>query len=309
MRCCVEPFAALIKGEADDGGQGSRAIMKFSGNLAWQEGLAAISANRTVLLPVAGVFFLLPSIASVWFMSDVQRSLMDNFGNQAAMEKALEAMGPGMIAGGLLAGLFQMAGFMALLSLFTDRNRPTVGEAILSGLRCLPSLIGAIILFFLGLSIALAVLITLVAAVGAAVPALGVVLGLLAFALFAYIPVKLSLTMPVIVIDNVLNPIAALVHSWRLTRGNSLLIFGFYLLLFIGYMVLTMALFAVVGVFIGMSRLAVGAAPPGSIALIAMGLISGMIGAVVNLLFSGILAAIHRQLSGPSSEAISETFR
>jgi len=36
--------------------------MKFDGNLVWQQASAAVSANREVVLALAGVFFMLPAL-------------------------------------------------------------------------------------------------------------------------------------------------------------------------------------------------------------------------------------------------------
>ena len=50
--------------------------MKFSMSEAWRDATAMMSANREVLLIVAGIFFLLPSVvltlaswAASWFMA------------------------------------------------------------------------------------------------------------------------------------------------------------------------------------------------------------------------------------------------
>ena len=41
--------------------------MKFDSNGAWLDAMAAVRANRQVLLAVAGVFFLLPTLLSTVF--------------------------------------------------------------------------------------------------------------------------------------------------------------------------------------------------------------------------------------------------
>ena len=66
--------------------------MKFDSNRAWREASAAASANREVLVAVAGVFFLLPGLASVLFLSDFQADMMANFGNPAAAERIMKGM-------------------------------------------------------------------------------------------------------------------------------------------------------------------------------------------------------------------------
>ncbi|MEN9932118.1 MAG: hypothetical protein RIS17_691 [Pseudomonadota bacterium] len=282
--------------------------MKFNGSLAWQEGINAIGANRSVLAPVAGVFFLLPALASVWFMSDVQMALMGSLDDPEKAKRLVEGIGAGTWLTGIVSTLLQMAGFMALLSLFRDDGRPTVGQAIGSAFTGLPTLIGAMIVSFIGFFFATFLIFSVVAVLGAAAPPLGFVLGLIAMAVMVYIPVKLSLTMPVIVIEKVGNPVSALARSWRLTKGNSLRLFGFYLLLLIGYVVISAVVISVLGVLLGIGQFTSDSLMPGSAALIAMGLASGLIGAAVSVLFSAIIASIHRQLAGPSTGAIAETF-
>jgi membrane-anchored glycerophosphoryl diester phosphodiesterase (GDPDase) len=117
-----------------------------------------------------------------------------------------------------------------------------------------------------------------------------------------YVMIKLSLVLPVIVIENVRNPMAALTRSWQLTKGNSLRLFVFYLLLTIAYFVIVMV--------IGMVSMApvVLIAGQGKAAMLVGGLVSGIVGAAASALLTAILAAIHRQLAGPSAASIGATF-
>src|SRR3546814_20607692 len=48
-----------------------------------------------------------------------------------------------------------------------------------------------------------------------------------------YCAVKISLVGPAIALDRLLNPVAILARSWRLTKGNSLRLAVFYVLLII----------------------------------------------------------------------------
>ncbi len=278
--------------------------MKFDSNRAWQEALAAAGANRDVLLAIAGVFFLLPSLASVLFLSDIQESLFANLGNPAAAEKLMQGEFGKIASFGLISFLLQVVGYMALLALLTDRARPTVGEAILTGLRSLPTVIGTVLLFFAAYLLAIMVFGLIAAAIGSVSG-----LGALAFAVLlmfvagvVYAMVKLSLTLPVIVIESVHNPLAALLRSWRLTKGNSLRLFGFYLLLFLIYLVIMLILG---GIAMAAATLAAG---EGMLSLLIGGLVSGTIGAVASVLLTAILASVHRQLAGPSAESLGATF-
>jgi hypothetical protein len=278
--------------------------MKFDSNRAWREASAAASANREVLVAVAGVFFLLPGLASVLFLSDFQADMMANFGNPDAAERIMEGMTGPVVGFGLISFLLQAIGYLAMLALLTDRTRPTVGEAIGAAIKALPVVIGAVLLFFGGYMLAIVVLAVL-AGVLAQVAGLGAVAVLMGLGLIGgvvYAGVRLSLVLPVIVIDRVHNPVAALARSWRLTRGNSMRLLAFYLLLGLAYLVIVM----VVGMM--SMTLATLVAGQGKVSMLIGGLVTGVVGAAASALFTAILAAIHRQLAGPSAEAIGATF-
>ena len=278
--------------------------MKFDSNRAWREASAAASANREVLLAVAGVFFLLPGLASVLFLSDFQADMMANFGNPAAAERIMKGMTGPVVGFGLVSFLLQAIGYLAMLALLTDRARPTVGEAIRSAIKALPSVIGAALLFFVGYMMAIVAFAVLAGAMSsvAGFGAVAVLLVVLLIGGVFYAMVKLSLVLPVIVIDRVHNPMAALVRSWQLTRGNSLRLLAFYLLLGLAYLVIVMV--------VGMVSMALAAliAGQGKVSMVIGGVVSGVVGAAASALFTAILAAIHRQLAGPSAEAIGATF-
>lgn len=284
--------------------------MNFDSSLAWNEAVAAVKANRQVLLPVAGVFFLLPGILGGFFLSDYQEAVMASLSNPGGKNAAMATMsGPeAMIS--LLSLLLQMVGTIALLALLTDRQRPTVGEAIGTGLRALPTLIGALLLCVVGYFL-VGMIFAIVAAVlggamamtaGAAGAAgVGFLAILMAFPMVIYVTVKLSLLPPVVAIEREMNPVAAIKRSWKLTRRNSLRLFFFYLLLFIAYLVVALIVGGVIGAIVRLTT-------EGAAEKLAMGVLSGLLGAAATLVFIAILAAVHGQLTGTSADRISETF-
>ena len=273
--------------------------MKFDSNRAWQQAVTSVSANRDVLFPVAGVFFLLPAVLSGYFMADLQAAMMQSLGDPEAMARLMDGHMGSFFGVGLATALAQAIGGLALL---TDRTRPTVGQAIGSAIRALPTLIGAGLVMAFGYLL-LAVVFALVSGgtAGASSGLAGIVL-MVMLVVMVYVTVKLSLLLPVVVIERVMNPLAALARSWRITRGNSFRIFAFYALLFVTYIVLaTVATMLVLGLFALVTE-------PGALAMLFTGVVSGTIGAIANVLFIAVLAAVHRQLAGPSAEAVSRTF-
>jgi hypothetical protein len=283
---------------------GKEWAMQFDSNRAWREAMAAVGANREVLLALAGVFFLLPAMAGVLFLGDFQAQVMANIGNPQAVERLMEGMSGPVMGYGILSFLFQSVGYLAMLALLTDRARPTVGQALGIGLRALPTVIGAALLVFAGYLGGILLLAMLAAALSS-VSGLAFVAVLLFLALLVgvvYVMVKFSLLLPVVVIDHVTNPVAALARSWRLTKGNSLRLFFFYLVLTIAYLVIAMVASIVI------MAPAVLIAGQGMVSMLVGGLASGIIGAAASVVLIALLAAIHRQFAGPSPEALGSTF-
>ena len=89
--------------------------------------------------------------------------------------------------------------------------------------------------------------------------------------------------------------------SWTLTKGNSLLLFAFYVMLVIVFFVISVVLSMVFGVVFALLG-------QGTALLIANGILSGALGAAATMVFTAVLAAVHRQLAGPSAGNISRTF-
>ncbi len=278
--------------------------MNFDSSRAWRDAMALVQANREVLIAVAGVFFLLPGIASALFLTDYQNNLMANIGNSAAVRQLMEGSVGKVMSFGLISLLLQSVGHMAMLALLTDRSRPTVGQAMGIAVRAFPTLAATILIVVAGYLLGALVYAVLAGVLGVAtgIGVLTFVLILLLAGVMVYVMVKLSLTMPVIVIEKVLNPFAALTRSWRLTRGNSLRLFLFYLLLALIYLVIA-TVFG--GGIMLITTLAVG---EGTLSLVVTALVSGLFGAAASLVITAILAAIHRQLAGPSAESLGATF-
>jgi hypothetical protein len=278
-------------------------MMKFDSSQAWREALAAVQANREVLLTLGGVFFLLPGLVATLMLSDLQEQLIASFGSPAATERLMQGQW-GKFAGiGLLSFVVQTVGYASVLALLTDSDRPTVGQALRIAVRALPVAIGAALLFFCAYMLATG-LFAAVAAILGKLSGLAILVAILVaifVCLLVAALVRVSLTLPVIIMDKVFNPMAALMRSWHLTKGHALGILLFYIVLLVVYLVIILLLGG------GISALAVLLLGKGTVALWVSALASGVLGALASVLFSAVLAAIHRQLAG-SSTALTGTF-
>lgn len=270
--------------------------MKFDSNLAWKEASSAVAANRDVLLALVGVFFLLPSLAFALLMPAPQAQPGATPEQAMALTQAyyLSAM-PYLIP----MTLVQAAGTLGLLSLFTDRRRPTVAEAIKLGFIGLLPYVGAQLLLGLGFGIVFGLLGGIAVATG--VKALVVIVIVLIVVGVAYTGIKTSLAAAVIMVDGVRNPVAALRRSWALTKGNSLRLGLFYLLLGVVFVVIITIIMAIVGLLATMLA-------GGESARVIAAVVSSALGAVMTLYFVAAVAAAHRQLAGPSPERVSQAF-
>jgi len=261
--------------------------MKLDMGAAWNTATSLIGRNRDVVLVVAGVFFFLPSLAVSLIVPEAAAMPIAESADTEAMMSALMSLYADYWWAILPSGIAQAIGTLALLILLTDRAKPTVGEALKRGALSFPS-------FFVA---------NLLLAFAIAIPvALAQVASPLAIFLVApiaiYLAIKFSLIMPAIAIDRIVNPLGALARSWQLTKGNSLLLFVFYLLLFIAALVISALASMVFGV--------VFAAMGGEIEKIGNAVVSSAIDAGLVVIFLAVLAGVHRQLAGDRPEQPAE---
>jgi hypothetical protein len=265
---------------------------------AWRDATAMMSANREVLLVVAAIFFLLPSLVFAVTMPGLQEQMMAAKPEdaEAMMEGLLREWGATIIVAGIAVTLAQIVGYLGLLALLRDARRPTVGEALKAGLAGLLPAIG----FYLIMCVAIFVIAMVIGIAGAVSAGLVALLILLFVVVAVYVMIKFSLVLAVIAIDKVSNPITAMSRSWALTKGNSFRLFGFFLLIVVVYMVVSIVVATVVGLLVAIAG--------SSVALMVNGIVSSILGTALTVVFVAVVAATHRQLSGISGPEVGETF-
>lgn len=267
---------------------------------AWEDAVAMLNANKDVVLIMAAVFFFLPgAISGIIAPEPTELNAMLASGAQPDPDEVANIF-LAYIADVwwiyLLASLFSAIGMLGLYALLRSTRRPTVGEAIAIAVKSLPTYIAVLLLT----SVIFAIVIMVPIMLGALIsPAVAALLSLVGFAVMVYVYVKLSLTSPIIAIDGVMNPLTAMIGSWKMTKGNSLRLFAFYMLLFLSIIVLSLLVnlllsaFAIFGDQIGLFAIAIG---------------GSLFSMVTTSVLLAVVASAHRQLSGDSRENLAETF-
>ncbi|WP_296677851.1 hypothetical protein [Novosphingobium sp.] len=270
--------------------------MKFDSNQAWKDASASVMANRDVLLALAGVFIALPALALAIFMPPPEPP------SGATPEAALALMGEYYTHSWLaLLGiaLLQLLGTLTMLTLFTDRSRPTVGEAIKRGARGVLPVIAAQVIMALGLGLLVSVL--MIAAIASGAALLKLAAGLLLVGAVAYVLVRTALVSPIVIVEDQRNPIMALNRSWQLTKGSTGKLAGFFAILLVAAVVIYIVLAAGIGLIVSLIA-------SGSTEAAIKDLIASFLQAVLSVYSVAIIAACHRQLAGPSAEVEARTF-
>ena len=274
--------------------------MGFDMNTCWSRAVELLQSNFQLLLIVAGVFLLLPTLAFYMLIPDMQMLSDPTIDQDILVEKMLEMGGP-LIAVSLGSMVFQFAGNAAMVALMGDA-RPTVGQAIAAGFRSVLSLFGVLLVFMILITIGAVAVTVPFAALGALLaPALAgfAVLPVLVFVI--WLLARMSMAMPVIVLGAVGNPVTAITQSFALTKPKQWPIVGFWVLI---YVIMTIASL----LFNGAIAVIAAIAGSGTVVTAITGLSNGLTGAITGAIGCAVAVAMYMQLSGPSQSAIEETF-
>lgn len=263
--------------------------MKLDLNAAWDQAVRLIGANREVLLVLGGVFFFLPYVlfSLLVTLPDFATIAGPSGENRAALQASLNGFLLQYWWALLLLALAVSAGAIAVMAVIGDPARPTVGAAMARGGRFLPTSIGAQLLSSLATSLVLFVATLLGLLTGS--EGIATTLSLFALPVIVWLTTRWSLSGAVIAIERTANPLAALRRSWRLTHGNGLRLFAFYLLLFAAFFVVSQVLGLVIRLIVAL--------PGAEVARVVGALLSGLLLTAIILVMYAVLASIHRQFA------------
>lgn len=273
----------------------------------WAHGNALLRDNRQLIATLASAFVLLPN-AAVQFalpadalMEGPMKALMDPATSEAMQQKAALALGEMMGPFFLLAGvsvIIAHVGYAAIVALIGGK-RPTVGEALAQALRVIAPLVLAAIITFMALYLVLALVQLALSPLGPlAATFIGVILSVLAM---FYVTARLALTLPVMVQEWQLNPIKALLRSWRLTAPHAGNVFGFWMLMAVAWFVTFLMQMAV--------AILLSSIPgPGPTATLIQGLIGGSFAMVWGATYCVMGVAMYARLKGADPQEIAADF-
>ncbi|PKP66120.1 MAG: hypothetical protein CVT85_03855 [Alphaproteobacteria bacterium HGW-Alphaproteobacteria-7] len=275
--------------------------MNFDLNAVWSRGMKLVGDNFQLLIIIAGIFLLLPTTAAYLLLPDFQAFADPTADPKIVAERFRELIVPLIGMGGALA-LFQFAGYGTMIALIGP-DRPTVAQALGTGLKIAPSTLVIVILFIVTYLVgAIVIMLPISILSGLAGVPIVALIGFIPVLLFVvWLMARLSMSMPVLVLGGTLNPLTAIKASFRLTRQKQWQIMLFWTVLMIAITVISMLFNLAAGLFAALLS-------KGTAALLIAGLANGLTGMASGMIICGVAAAMFEQLAGQSPEGLAATF-
>ncbi len=242
-------------------------MRKLDMGRAWDDSMAMLRANQSLLLPIAGVFYFLPSLlASILTPLPPSAAAVTSADQMVALVRdMLLASAPWTFAS-IVAGTI---GSIALYRILVGPPGTSVGDAIGLGLKLF---IGVFIATFLSSILIGMGLVLLV------IPGL-------------YLLVRLLFIVPHAAHSGQQNPLDLMRASWEQTRGNAAGLLGFFVMLFLIGFVLMIIMSAIVGALLALLL------PEAAANNVSLGF-DALISTLLQLVMIAVTAAAYKQL-GP----------
>lgn len=245
--------------------------MKLSIERAWSDAIALLREHAEFLLPVYGLFALVPAVAIALLLPMEATS----GGTPQQLLATLQAYFAANIHWLLLSGLLTAFATATILVTLADPARPTVGQAMGRALALTPAFYVLTIIANIVIGMGLLLLI---------VPGL-------------YLLGRLTLGHVHMAAERRMNPLWALGASWNTSKGNGWRIVFLIVLIFVVGLIAGMAAGAVLGVIGGL----IGGAETARTVNVVVTTLFSSITALVILL---VELTVYRQLAGaPAAEA------
>ena len=275
--------------------------MNFDMNSCWSRGVELVTSNFQLLSAIAAIFFLLPNVAIYLLMPDMQ-TLSDPMADQQVVQARIAEILLPFMGVMIVSLIVQFVGYGTMVGLMSE-ERPTVGQALSTALKAMPSLLAIFVIFALAYIFGAFLIILPFSILGgvAGSPFLAI-LGILPILVFVtWLMARFSMSLPVMILENRLNPLTAISTSFRLTKPKQWQILLFWFVIFVVMTIISVIIQSVSGLFAAL----IGT---GTMALILLGLVSGTFAMITGMLVSALAVAMYGQLDGPDPAGIEETF-
>lgn len=244
----------------------------FDSMACWNDTLRLLGQHRELLVAIAGVFVLLPTLTIGLLIPGPDTAGIED------PNLLIETVSRFILDNGLwfaIASIVSGYGTLAMLQLMLGEGNRSVSNILGDSLRLLPSYM--IAGFISGLAMFSGAMLFILPGI--------------------YFYIKFCLTGPAIAAEKTTNPLTALRRSWELTKANSIRIFFFLLVILVTMGVIYLVTSGILGT---VARLAL----PAEIAIIAALLVDSVLSMAIAILFATVFAAIYRQLTKTSKSAI-----
>lgn len=257
---------------------------------AWDEAKSALLANRKLIVPVALGLILLPAVVVSMVEPRVAPGEQPPAGSWMLVALAMIIV---MIVG-QLAIVLQVNGW-----------RGSVGEAIGKAGRRAPIFILAALSYLVPVILLFSVMLG-VAGIGTSAAgqvdwtnlgSAGWLIILLFLVVLLFVSIRLLPLLAVVASESI-GPFAALKRSYALTAGHFWRLFGFLVMLLIGFLILALTVGAVFGSLV---QFVLGDPNPWSLSLLLISLAGGLVQAGFVMVYAGMLARIYHQLAAPQA--------
>lgn len=242
--------------------------MNFSYGEVWNDTVAALKANASLLVAIAGAFLFLPALLTAYLIPPPEAA--------TTIPEMVARMSEYIRTNwhwSFLANIVNMVGTLAIYQLLLAPDGRTVGGTIVDAVRYVPSYFILWILIMVPITVGFFLLI---------VPGI-------------YLMGRLAISGAVLVGERQLNPIAAVGAAFARTRGKGWTVAGLILLVAVSGMILMIAVEAV----LGSAFLLVGGGRDGVGGLL-VAVLNAALGAAFSTVMIVLLAAIYRAL-GPAT--------
>lgn len=194
----------------------------------------------------------------------------------------------------------------AMVTLASPLEEPAFGAALGRGFKSALPFFGIAVILMLGYFLLVVVIGGIAGVAGqAAGSAVGIVLGLLLLPVMVYLACRFSVLVPVVAVDQVFNPIAAIRRSWAVTQGKV----GAILLAIIAFVLLSLVAMGVpfALIFGGIFAAEDSGVAAAGFAIVGVLLVIPLF-IVYTIFAAAFTAVLHSEVTGGGAEALEEVF-